>query len=309
MFTKFNKQYKTIFVDPSSSQFTLDDKVNVILSPALYWVKKVSLPVKYVRDAMKLLPSIFEDTIPEGKYSYSAYISGDDFIVFAYEDRVILDTLQEKGIATANIANVYFAQSELSHLESGVKITESQSIYVKDEIVLLVPCCWVEEIGGLNLSTITHSKHTITLAQFGHIVDNKSLYKIGALLATFIVLLSVELFITIDKKAQVESAQDELFSKYRLKATMFQNRAMLKKYTKIHKTQTELRELFSKILSLRVDKEIVLSQINVKDKKVVVSLRALDDRKLKILLEKLKRKNMKFTSSYKKSTLQLEIQL
>lgn len=309
MFTKFNRQYKTIFVDPSSSTFTLDDKVNVVLSPALYWVKKVSLPVKYVRDAIKLLPSIFEDTIPEGKYSYSAYKSGDDFIAFAYEDRVILDTLHAKGVTTAHIANIYFAQSELSHLEHGVKINELQSISVKDGIVILVPCCWVEEIGTINLSKITHSKHTVTLAQFGHIVDNKSLYKIGALLAAFILLLSVELFITLEKKSQIESAKDELFSKYRLKATMFQNRAMLKKYIKIHKIQTELRELFSKILSLRVDKEIVLSQINVKEKKVVVSFRALNDKKLKILLQKLKRKDIKFTSSHKKSTLQLEIQL
>ena len=84
---KFNTQLKTLFLDPHSEIEHTDEKVNIILSPALYWVKRQTLPVKYIRDAMKLLPSIFEESVPEGHYSYSAYKDGDTFVLFAYDDK------------------------------------------------------------------------------------------------------------------------------------------------------------------------------------------------------------------------------
>ncbi|MDD5203369.1 MAG: hypothetical protein PHH41_09530, partial [Sulfurimonas sp.] len=180
MFTKFNTKYKTVFIDPKSPHYEVDDKVDVILSPALYWVKKLTLPMKYVRDVKKLLPSIFEDVLPAGHYSYSAYKSGEDFFVFAYEDKYILDTLTQKGIIPSNIANVYFAQSEFEQTDEAIKINDEESIYFKDEILILVPSAFVTPSKTLDLETLIHSQHTIALAQFGHIVDNKSLTKIAA---------------------------------------------------------------------------------------------------------------------------------
>ncbi|MDQ7066925.1 MAG: hypothetical protein Q9M40_02365 [Sulfurimonas sp.] len=76
------------------------EKVSIILSPSLYWVQKLSLRVKYVREVKKLLPSIFEDMLPAGQYSYSAYKRGDDFFIFAYEDKAILKLLQDKSNCT-----------------------------------------------------------------------------------------------------------------------------------------------------------------------------------------------------------------
>ena len=309
MFTKFNKKLKTIFLDPHSSVSQVDEKVNIIISPTLYWVKKVSLPVKSVREALKLLPSIFEDTIPEANYSYNAYKSGDDFIVFAYEDKLILDLLSEKGIASANISNVYFAQSELENIEGAVKINDSQSIYMKDGLLILVPCCWIEESGNLDVSNITHSKHSITLAQFGHIVDSKSLYKVGSIVAALVLLLSIELFITMQKSEQIQTSTDELFSKYKLKSTMFQNKSMLKKYNAIHETQMRLRDSMGVLLSLKLNAEHKIDSIVLKDKKLVVSFSGVDKGKESYILKKLKDENIKLTSLFKEKTLELEMML
>jgi hypothetical protein len=109
----------------------------------------------------------------------------------------------------------------------------------------LVPCCWIEESGNIDLNSLTLSKHTITLAQFGHIVDNSSLYKIAAVLVAFSVLFFTEYFITKQKIASLEEQKSELFTKYDLKPTMFQNKALLKKYKDIHKNQTKLRQELS----------------------------------------------------------------
>lgn len=249
---KFNEQKRVVFLDPHSSvSIENDEKVEIILSPSLYWVKKIKLPVKYLRDVKKLLPSLFEDILPDSNYSYSAYKDENEegsFFIFAYEDKKIIDLASSFGISSSNISSVHFAQSELSDLEGAVRINESQSIYVKDGVVTLVPCCWTNESGDIDLEDIKLSKHKITLAQFGHIVDNSSLYKIASVLVVFSLLFFSEYFITKQKIASLQEQERKLYDEYDLKPTMFQNRAILKKYKDIHKNQTNLREELSKKL-------------------------------------------------------------
>lgn len=253
---KFNQNKKIIFLDPHTDIVVGDEKLDIILSPSLYWVKKIKLPVKYVRDAKKLLVSLFEDILPDGDYSYSVYKEDEAFYIFAYEDKVILDLLITKGITPNHISSIHFAQSELDKMDGAMKINERQSIYVKDSIVTLVPCCWIEEKGTLNLKNIKLSNHTISLQQFGHIVDGTSLKKIAAVIVIFIVLILSELFIVKSDIKKVQTQIKELAIDHKLKPTMLQNKAILKKYKSIHETQTKFREEMSKALKQKNIKAI-----------------------------------------------------
>ena len=266
MFTKFNTKYKTIFIDPQSSHIEVDEKVNVILSPALYWVKKLSLPMKYIRDVKKLLPSVFEDLIPEGHYSYTAYRSGDDFFVFAYEDKRILDTLAQKGISSSNIANVYFAQSEFESFKEPVKANATQSIYKKDDIFILVPSAFLSQSQTLSVENIPLSAQSIALAQFGHIVDSKSLSKIAAVFVVLLLLLISELFVTSQKVSEIEANKEALFAQGGVKSTMFENNAILKKQKTIYEKQTKLRAAMALVLSARLAKDERLKEVSLKQK-------------------------------------------
>ena len=318
MFTRFKQQYKAmfdqkhkaIFLDPNSPVIkVIDEKVNIILSPSLYWVKKLSLPVKYARDAKKLLPSIFEDTLPEGHYSYSVYKKDDNFFAFAYDDKLIIDTLKEKGIAFSDVASVYFAQSELLVMKGALKINETQSIYVRDGIVILLPCCWVEESGELNLDELSLSSHSIMLAQFGHIVDNSSLYKIGAVLVALIILILTELFITSAKVDELTNLKDELFTKSKLQSTMFQNEAALKKYEKIDKTQIKLRAYVAMVLSLRLKPTESLVKMGFKNKVFSADFNALSQESISNITKKLKGSKFQFKAESKKEIWHLEMAL
>ena len=132
MFTKYKKQIDTIFLDTNSNDFTNKESVNVILSPSLYWVKKVSLPVKYLRDVKPLLPSLFEDILPDAVYSYFVYKSEEEYFIFAYEDKKIFNLLNSKGIPASHVNNVYFAQSEFGGVDGAIKIDEKNSLYFKE---------------------------------------------------------------------------------------------------------------------------------------------------------------------------------
>lgn len=313
MFTIFNSKLTTIFLDPNSStnynSVTDDEKVNVILSPSLYWVKKLSLPVNSVKDAKKLLPSLFEDTLPDGDYSYSVYKSGDEFFIFAYEDKLILDTLSQSGILFSNVKNVYFAQSELQDIKGALKINESQSIEVEHGIVILVPCCWMEESGELNLSDVTLSDHSVSLQQYSHIIDNSSLYKICAILLVLSFLIFSEYFITLKKTEHVLELKEELYEKYKLKSTTLQNVSMLKKYRDVHSRQIKIREYMSYILSLNLKNGEKLSKLSVKNGILSAEFIGISEAVASRIQAKMQSKKVQFETEMKNTRLHLEMML
>jgi len=309
LFTKFNQKYKTIFLDSSSTAFDLEEKVNIVLSPSMYWVKKLSLPLQKASEVKKLLESIFEDSLPLGNYNYSVYKEGDFFFAFAYDDKFIIDTLEAKGITVANVAGVYFAQSELGFIEGAVKINETQSIFLKDDILILLPCCWVEESGDLNIDEVTLSKRGINLEQFGHLVDTKSLYKIGAILVAFIILIMSEWIITSSKVDGFNDKKETLFEKAKLQATMFQNKAMLKKYTNVHSKQVSIREITSIVLSTRLKASETLTHLTLKDKKITAQYNLISQPTINAIKKELKREKIEFNIDKKNGHFIFEMML
>ena len=312
MLSSFKRSIDTVFVDPSdTTELSLQKgtKLDIILSPSLYWVKKISLPVKSVREAQKLLPSLFEDSLPEGNYSYMAYKKEDDFIIFAYEDKKILELLSSKGIALANIHGVYFAQSEFESAESAYRINQTQSIYVKDGVVVLVPSAWVKEPKELNFNELELSKHRVKLQQFGHIVDTKSLYTIAGVLGILALILVVEIALASSKCDAVLDAKDALFSKYKLQPTMFQNRATYAKYSGIHARQTHLREYISDFLHMKLKKTQRVESIEVKNKILYVSMSGAAKGSEQNILSQLDSKHLKYKTSFHGERMKVEVKL
>ncbi|NOR57770.1 MAG: hypothetical protein GQ474_04530 [Sulfurimonas sp.] len=237
------------------------------------------------------------------------YKKEDEFFIFAYEDKVILDAMSKAGISLSNVSSVHFAQSEMQDIKGAVKINEAQSIYVKDGIVVLVPCCWIEESGDLDMSEIILSKHRIVLQQYAHIVENSSLYKIGAILVVLSMLVLGEYLITLQKTSEVLELKSELFAKHKLKPTMLQNKSMLKKYETIHDKQTKFRQYTSYLLSLRLQGTEKLSKLTLKDKTLDAEFSGASEVTLSRIQNTLKSKKVKFKAEIKNKTLHLEMVL
>lgn len=250
MFTKSN--LKRLFLDASTPYHELSERVDVILSPSLYWVKRVTLPVKYLYEVKKLLPAIFEEILPEGNYSYHAYREGDGYIAFAYDDRVILELLQAKGLGANSVEKLYFAQSELSNLEGAYRVNETQSLTVKEGICVLLPSIWTPQAKELDLEPLKLSKHNVTLSEFGHIVDSSSLTKYGVVVLLFALLFGFESYLVASKSQALQEERSALFERYGLKSTTMQNESLLASYEKRHTRQMALRSSIAKILALRL---------------------------------------------------------
>jgi hypothetical protein len=284
-------------------------RVDIILSPSLYWVKRLSLPVKSVRDVKKLLPSVFEESLPSGHYSYYAYKHEDEFIAFAYEDKKILEAIHNAGIASTQVGGVYFAQSEFEHLQTAVKVSDTQALYIKEALILLAPLHWFKEPEALSLDALKLSKHKINLQQYGHIIDPKSLYKVGVLLTLFALILGGELFIAKSKLETLQQKKEAIFSKYKLQSSTLQNEASLKKYTRIHTTQIKLRHYISLFLQLKLKENQKITLIDYKNKNLSITISGVKQGMQGAIEAMLKQEKVPYKSSFHGDSMKMEIKL
>jgi len=312
LFTKFKSKTRRLFLDPHKSEaveMNKGEKLDIILSPSLYWVKRMKLPVTSVREVKKLLPSIFEERLPSSHYSYTAYKKGDEFFVFAYEDKKILDLLHTKEINVAQIHSVHFAQTEFIDLKGAVGINDTQAMYLKDEVLILAPLAWMSETQNFDLANIQLSKETIKLQQFGHIVDNSSLYKIGGVMVVLALIIMVEIFIASSKKDTVIEAKDALFSKYRLQSTMMQNRSIFNKYNKLYETQMHLREYISYFLNMKLKNNQKILLVDYQNKILYVTVSGIKKGASRAFFSQLDAKKLKYKTSFNGNNVKVEIKL
>lgn len=299
LFFNFKQKAEIFFLDNSSAAVDIgrDKKYHIILSPALYWIKKEKLPLKYLHEVKKIAPTLFEDILPKGEYSYFAYKEEDNFILFAYEDKEILALLEKKGISLTNIASISFSQTALDTSVEALKIDDERVLTKKEGMVVVLPALWFLDAQALQKHHFTPSKHTIKLEQFSHIIDTKTVYKLGVFLGAFIVILAVEYFTYYGVLQKLSQQKEQLFKQHKLKPTLMQNSAILTHYKSVAVRQEKLREYISYILKAQLMKNEKITEIAYENKKLHIVLQGVQ----KDALQRI------FTDFYKKK-IALDIQ-
>ncbi len=305
----FNRPATLVFIDTQSTVEPTEEMLDIILSPAFYWVKRLSLPVKYLREVKQLLPSVFEETLPEGTYSYSAYSEGDEYLAFAYSDKMILDMLAEKGVKASQINRVYFAQSEFDRLDGTVKLDDSAVMMVEKGVVIKVPSIVSTSSAALDMTGHKLSKQSIELARYAHIADRRSLMLFASFMVVLALLYTSEWLIVASKTSQISDEQSEVYAKYGLKSTRLQNEAVLKKLEKRYERQMALRAVSSKLLGVTLQKDEKVHAFEHKGNSVHVSYAVASQKRADALKAELKKAGLAVKESYKKGILQLEVSL
>lgn len=305
----FKRSSNLLFVEQSGPEIEVEGIVDIILAPSFYWVKRQELPVKYVRDVKKLLPSIFDETIPEGKYSYSAYKSGEHFVMMAYKDKEILDALAERGLKSSQIGKIFLAQSEFEFSENALLTSQNSALAIDNGIVVEVPSILVPEAQELDLKVHKVSKHTIELVRYAHIVDTKSIYKMAAIIAVLVLLVGVEYGMVSSKISMFESQQEDVFTKYKLPSTMFENEALLKKLEKRFSRQKKLRHAMYKVYSMSLTSDEYISYMEKKKKTLFVEVELSSKSRANALFAYLKKEGVKLSYNMKRNRMRMEIAL
>jgi len=268
LFSKFKTDTEIVFLDPDLDIEPKDAKVAVILSPALYWVRAFTLPVRSEKEAKKLLPSLFEDFLPEGEFGYYGYFEEERYIGFAYEEEKIRTLLVQKGVDLGSVESFHFAQSVFDSDMLPVKLDDAWMLQEIEGIVVKLPLMQQEGLKPLDTSTLRLSPKAIKIERYAAPIEKKTLYFLCGAALLFALLYGLEWFKIDQEATRLQQHSNELFSRYSLLPTVTQNRSVLKKYEKIDTRQKKLRRVVAALLktaqagsghlrSLRVEKQSV----------------------------------------------------
>ena len=306
----YKKTSLALFIDLHlPAEVSKDQKVDLILSPSLYWVKKVSLAVKNLRELKKFLPSLFEDTLPAGKYSYTAYEDEQGYMIFAYDDKVILDLLAEKEISLQQVNGVYFAQSEFQDLQDALEIDEDFVLDVANRIVLKLPKSLVLTSKPMQLQWHVFSKHPITLSRYTHFATPKSLLRFALFLGMLLAIYTFEWIRTEIKITELRAVPQELFAKHKLPATKLQTQAMFETLHKNYEQQLKLREITAALLNLKLQEGENITLYDLQNEKLKITLKLLSAKQTSTLIKAMQKFDASLRNTYSHDLLQLEFDL
>jgi hypothetical protein len=128
---------------------SLSHSVNIMLTPQFYTLKKEKLPLKYLYQAKKIAPSLFDGFLEDAyKYDYLVYKEEDEWIFIAYDPKAISDFLVSKGIMPEQIGKIFFAQQVSDFFTAPVLLGEKEALVSLDNTVVVIPQIAMQENGG-----------------------------------------------------------------------------------------------------------------------------------------------------------------
>jgi len=230
----------------------IKEKVDIILSPQFYWIKKIDIPIKSQREAKKIAQNYFD---LKGNFLFDAVKIGDTFFAIA------LDKNLELNINKKYINSLRIAQVELYNFDE-INIASNYQLKKIEDILFCFPinnsqAPNIDEI----LPNLKLSNYTINLYNAVEI-DKTS---ISLMLFIFLILnISLDgLIYTYKKELSNIKAKKEQLSKYNLPLTNIQLDSILLDLKLTQKNNIKLKKdlkFFSRIPLNKGEKVILLEK-------------------------------------------------
>jgi len=209
----------------------IKEPVDVILSPQYYWIKKIDIPIKSLKDAKKIAKTMFK---LDENYYYGAFETDGKYFAYAIDKNLKLD------IDKKYINSIRLAQSELYNYDK-LNVSDQHSIQKIDDLLFCFP--YEENAEHINeiLPKINLSKHKINL--YNNINIDKGILVSAALL--FIVLnagLLLNYFYNKKALKNLQTKKDQIIKKYSLPKTTFQLDSILNSLKNEDSKQKKIRK-------------------------------------------------------------------
>ena len=249
-----------------------DKTVDIMLSPSLYTLTKEPLEIKYKRQAKALAPSVLDELLDEGEYSYDVFKDVDGVWVFiAYDKSKIIKLLDE-----FDVNRVYFAQQSFELFKHPISLNSNQALGLVDNIVTTIPKIAFGE-GQRFLSfdnSFTPNSGGFKLSKSSNdFIDIKSSIILSIIFMLFAISFGVEGYgysSTISNQSI-----NELLEDYPSLQSKYSRDSILAKYNKIDKIERKKREFLKSISSI-VKYGAKLQTLIITDKAMIVTMSIKD---------------------------------
>ncbi len=286
----------------------LSHSVNIMLTPQFYTLKKEELPVKYLYQAKRIAPSLFDGLLEqEGSYEYLVYKENDKWVFIAYNLGQIRSLLLSKGISPEQVSKIFFAQQALSSFSSPVLLGEKEALIALDNTVVMVPqTALEEEVKPLTFDSSFAPKKGVVIQG-----DKDSILSMGQamMLATIFTIFAGMFFVEglrygNDSTATQEEMQT-LLEEYPSLQSQYTRESVAAKYKEIDSKEREKREVIKSFSSM-IFKGVTLTLVELNEKGFKAEFACSDEKVAKRLNELAKKENMKSSKVAGANSIQIE---
>jgi hypothetical protein len=281
-----SKRTKKVFLTTNTKVGEAYGKIDLIISPEFYWVRKFEIPVKTQNQAKQVLPMLFDEYISasEDALNYQAIkLENNSFLCFAYSNKKIYEAIKKANIPLSNISSFYFAQNECKDLKS-FEIDSQTYVYTEDEILIKIPNNLVEEPIYLKnrLEKISLSSNKIQVKLYNEILGKKQYIFLSIIFLVLILANGVKYFSYSNEINKLNEELESVKKTYRLPSSMIQMNSILKKYKKATTKELKKREAISYIFS----NPDFLNSLNMERESISLEYKTKDKRKIEEFLSK-----------------------
>ncbi len=273
--TKIFKNNTTTLFVTKSDKIEKRGAYSLILSPEFYWIKKVSLPVKKEREALKLAPSVFEGFLPAGEFAYEVRQGADGFIMIAYDKKQINRELEKIITHKGDIKALYFAQDALGFISACVEVNDHAALSNMDGIIIQVPRACTNTDTSLNqlLEKAALGKRRVKLSSFDSELFSLADMKIVATIFGLLFFAFLSEYIAYKKATDsLDKKRVEIIERYDLPRTSIQLKSIKKSLVKKFKKQKNLRDMLFALSKLRLKSGEYIQRIEENPKGMVVKI-------------------------------------
>lgn len=290
------KNINKILLYKNGNYKNIENRVDIILTPDFYWIKKVDIPITKERKIKTLAPSIFEDSLPSDNFSYKVLKQNGIFFVIAYNMEDIEKEIEKNNLL---VRNIYFLQKEFENIDGCINIDEFFSLAKIDDIWVKIPkICSdnqkdIDEI--LDNLTLSNFKISYTKSGFDFDIDEKVLQNISILILILLIAQSITYFGYKKEIANIQNEKNQILSRYSLPKTSIQLKSIERRLDRIKKDIESKKSVLEYVANIPI-KDISLKYISLKDKKAEIEIETKKERNFDKVINYFKRryKNIKF---------------
>lgn len=273
------KTKELLLVYPFMDNVRLEERVNIMLTPQFYTLKKEFLPVKYAYQAKKIAPSLFEGLLEESSdYDYMVFKEEDTWVFIAYDIEKITNFLSSKGIEASMISKLFFAQQSIDSFSRPIALGDKEALVALDEKVVVVPriALGEEEKPSLGLDdSFTPDKGIALQGNIGSLLNKKQAYTLAAVFMLFAIV-----FVANGARygGDTEAVEEELQAMYEAYPTLqssYTREGIVNKYREIDTKERSKRDVI-KTLAGMIFKGVTLTSFQINEKKFKVQFACAD---------------------------------
>lgn len=261
---------ETVFLQKDLN-LNINNDVNIILSPELYWIRIFELPIDSKKEALNVLPNMFEEFFPiEGYKFYIEKTENGKYISFAYNEQEIKKIIEDVGLSLKQVANIYFSQFECEEYDS-FSVNGISYMY-QDNLLVQIPKSFVleEQLEELDLNSVNLSKHSFHIDKSSKYIETKTAYILSGLFILFALGVFVKSYIVSMQSTHIPFKIEKIKKEYQLMPTLFQTKALLKEYEKLDVRYMKIRDAFEYCINFKHSLKGIIEKIELKNNQITV---------------------------------------